>query len=100
MKRRLVFIISILAISCALFAGGASESSDSGIMTLKVGTCAPESSTFVQYSLMASDKLEELSGGTMSFDVVGGGALGNIPQHFSQMNQGTLVQYPKCSVPF
>ena len=90
MKRRLVFIISILAISGALFAGGASESSDSGIMTLKVGTCAPESSTFVQYSLMASDKLEELSGGTMSFDVVGGGALGNIPQHFSQMNQGTL----------
>lgn len=90
MKRSFFVILVALLVCVNLFAGGSSENTDNGMLTLKVGTCAPESSTFVQYALMAGEKLEELSNGTMSFDVVGGGALGNIPQHFSQMNQGTL----------
>ena len=61
-----------------------------GTIKLKLGTCAPESSTFVSNAQLMNDKLEELSGGTMSLEIVGGGALGNIPQHFAQLNSGTL----------
>ncbi len=89
MKKVATVFAMVLFFACVVFAQGGQEQSN-GIITLKLGTCAPESSTFVQYSLLASEKLEELSGGTMRLEVIGGGALGNIPQHFSQMNNGTL----------
>ena len=57
---------------------------------LKLGTCAPESSTFVTNAQMMNDKLEELSGGTVTIEIVSGGALGNVPEHFAQLNNGTL----------
>lgn len=60
------------------------------VVKLKLGTCAPESSTFVTNAQLMNDKLEELSGGTMTMEIVGGGALGNVPEHFAQLNNGTL----------
>ena len=89
MKKFATMLVMVLLCTYFVFAQGSQEQT-SDVITLKLGTCAPESSTFVQYSLMAGEKLEELSGGTMRLEVVGGGALGNIPQHFSQMNNGTL----------
>lgn len=80
--KRIVILVTAL---CMLFAAASAES-----IQLKLGTCAPESSNFVQYAKLFNDKLSELSGGTMSVDIVAGGALGNIPQHFSQMTNGTL----------
>lgn len=59
-------------------------------ITLKIGSCAPESSIFVGNAQIFADKLSELSGGSIQCDIVGGGALGNIPQHFAQLNDGTL----------
>lgn len=61
-----------------------------GTMVLKLGTCAPESSTFVSNAQIMAEKLKELSGNTMDIAIVSGGALGNIPQHFAQMNDGKL----------
>lgn len=68
----------------------ASQEAPAESITLKIGTCAPESSTFVGNTQIFADKLAELSGGTIRCDIVGGGALGNVPQHFAQLNDGTL----------
>ncbi len=70
---------------------GNQEDKPSGeVVKLKLGTCAPESSTFVTNAQLMNDKLEELSGGTVTMEIVGGGALGNVPEHFAQLNNGTL----------
>jgi len=62
-------------------------------VTLKIGTHTPVGSPLEKNSLTFGEKLAELSGGTMTVDVVAGGALGNIPQHFSQLSSGTLDIY-------
>lgn len=88
MKKVLAVLLALLTTG-AVFAQGGSEA-QSQQLVLKVGTRAPESSTFVSNAKIFTKKLEELSNGTMTTDIVAGGALGNIPQHFSQLTAGTL----------
>lgn len=94
MKKIVLFLcICLLAgmvCGCSENAPPAEDTGSDGKIVLKVGTCAPESSTFVSNTQLFGEKLSELSGGTMEIDIAAGGALGNIPQHFSQLNEGTL----------
>lgn len=102
MKKRIaLLLIACLLLTCmagctsaatsdAPAAPAASAESPAETITLKIGTCAPESSSFVSNSQIFADKLAELSNGSIQCDIVGGGALGNVPQHFAQLNDGTL----------
>ena len=80
--------ISMLLVFLAVLSCGVCAQAET--IQLKLGTCAPESSSFVVNAKIFAEKLLELSGGTMACDIVAGGALGNIPQHFSQLSNGTL----------
>ena len=89
MKKFLVILIAVLMV-LPLFAQGAAESKATETIVLKLGTPAPAGSMNYNNAVLMKEKLEELSGGTMTLDIVPGAALGNVPQHFSQISQGTL----------
>lgn len=100
----LVFAIAVFAV----FANGSGEASGSngvGIAgtvdnprILKAGSSAqnptdPTSAMYIgAYSL--NEKLMELSGGTIGYECVGGGALGNNTQLLAQLRAGTLDLMP------
>ena len=88
MKKLLVILLAIFMV-LPLFAQAAEEKASEKIV-LKLGTPAPAGSMNYNNAVLMKEKLEELSGGTMTLDIVPGAALGNVPQHFSQISQGTL----------
>lgn len=59
-------------------------------VNLLLGHTAPTSSVFEQSAQIFADKVSELSGGEVSVDVVGGGALGGIPELWAQTRSGAL----------
>ncbi len=59
-------------------------------LVLKLGLTAPAGSSHEINSLVFKEKLEEVSGGKMSLEVISGGSLGNTAAHYSQLEQGTL----------
>ena len=108
MKKIFVIVLMVLTVF-AIFASGSNEAAASaekkGIAgtkenprVLKAGTSAPASTdpTNGLYIMHASlkEKLEELSGGTITYECVFGGALGNNTQLLAQLKQGTLDLMP------
>ena len=108
MKKILVIVLMALTVF-AIFANGGTEAAASGEKkgiagtkenprVLRAGTSAPASSDptnglrIMHEALKA--KLEELSGGTISYECIYGGALGNNTQLLAQLKQGTLDLMP------
>lgn len=94
----LVMVLAMVA--CVKTDSDPKASSDNKNIVLKMGSQCGEASDWVQFVASYSDKLSDLSGGTMSIEFVTGGALGTIAEHFSQMNQGTLdMMLQGCDAP-
>ena len=112
-KRVAVLLAAVMMVMTACGGGSGSQNSttaQSGTDTadqasgeeivFKMGTQSGESSDWVKFCQRYSDKLNELSGGTMSIELITGGSLGTIAEHFSQMNQGTLdMMLQGCDAP-
>ncbi len=107
MKKFFVIVLMIMTVF-ALFANGGNEAASAdkkGIAgtkenprILRAGTSAPASSdptnglNVMHASL--NEKLMELSGGTIGYECIFGGALGNNTQLLAQLKQGTLDLMP------
>lgn len=61
-----------------------------GALVLKLGVPAPAGTVQPNTAELWADKLEAVSGGKMTIEVLAGGVLGNTAAHYSQMEQGTL----------
>ena len=106
--KKVICISLIMALAVfAVFANGSGEASGSerGIAgtvenprILKAGSSAqnPTDPTSAMYigAHALNDKLMELSGGTIGYECVGGGALGNNTQLLAQLRAGTLDLMP------
>jgi TRAP-type transport system periplasmic protein len=59
-------------------------------VTIKIGHVAPPSTAFQINSVEFGNQLKALSKGTMEVEIVPGGALGNIIEHWAQLRAGSL----------
>jgi TRAP-type transport system periplasmic protein len=57
---------------------------------LTLGHVAPTQTTYQDAAVRFADKLKELSGGSMSVDIVPGGALGGLAEHWVQLRNNAL----------
>ncbi len=71
-------------------AAGSGGEKSGEMLVLKLGVPAPAGTVQPNTAELWADKLEEVSGGKMSIEVLAGGVLGNTAAHYSQMEQGTL----------
>ncbi len=99
-------IMLVLSLAFAVFANGSSESTvGSGIAgtvdnprILRAGTSVSYSTdpnnAYINFEKAFNEKLMELSGGTIGYEVIYGGALGNNTQLLAQLKAGTLDFMP------
>lgn len=76
--------VALLAVGLKIFPASAAE------VTIKIGHVAPPSTSFQINSVEFGKQLKELSKGTMDVEIVPGGALGNIIEHWAQLRAGSL----------
>lgn len=104
MKKFLTFALCIL-VAVSIFAGGEGEKATEGIKgtveepyIIMAGTSAPASTDSTSAYFIAhetlNNELMRLSGGTIGFDCVYGGALGSNTQILAQLKAGTLDCMP------
>ncbi|MCF0237746.1 MAG: TRAP transporter substrate-binding protein [Sphaerochaetaceae bacterium] len=102
-------ILTVMLIACVAFMafanGGSEAATGTGIAgttanprILKAGTSAPASTDtrngYYVFEKLMNEKLMELSGGTIGYECVYGGALGNNTQLLAQLKAGTLDFMP------
>ena len=105
--KKLLSVLLVLLLSASVFAGGSSESvaAGSGIAgtvdnprMLRAGTSMPATTDTTSPIYIGehalNDKLMELSGGTLGYECIYGGALGNNTQLLAQLRAGTLDLMP------
>ena len=76
---------AVLAVAAGLAAAPAQAD-----VKLKLAHVAPPQTTYQDAAVRFSDKLSELSGGTMTTDIIPGGALGDLNQLWVQNRTGSL----------
>lgn len=79
--------LAISAISVCTLAATAAYAET---VKLTLGHVAPPQTTYQQAALRFANNLKELSGGTMTVDIVPGGALGSPPEMWVQTRTGSL----------
>ncbi len=70
-----------------ILATGSAKAADT---TLLLGHTGPTNSVFQESAQHFADTLATLSNNTMAVDIVGGGSLGGIPEHWAQLQAGDL----------
>lgn len=85
-----ILVILIVAVLCfgTVFAQAATE--EAGTKTLKLGTTGATTGVLYKAAVWFADKVSEVSGGKLTVEVVGAGALGTTAQHYAQLREGSL----------
>lgn len=85
-KVLVVLLVAVLAFTA--FAQGANE--ESTVKTLKLGTTGATTGVLYKAACQFADEVANVSGGKLTVEVVGAGALGTTGQHYAQLREGSL----------
>ena len=100
MKKTICLILACLMIVSLAACGGSASSStgtaatSSSKIELRVAYADPETSVFGKGAAAFAEKLEELSGGTMTCTMYANGTMGSIPEVAAMIQQGTCDVSP------
>ncbi len=90
MKRIIAMIVVLSIVVGVLMAGGTTESSADGVISLKMGTTGATTGVLYKAAVEYAEKVAEVSGGKIKIEVIGAGALGTTAQHYAQLREGSL----------
>jgi len=91
--KKLLCTLLLLVLILPVFAGGSAESQPNEPVTMKFGVDGNTSSVEYAVAVTFADKVKELSGGSLIFEIFPNGQLGNAKEMLTQISMNELDAY-------